>query len=76
MCRFAFMLALNIFFLLIALVFCFANLTAILQCHVLFPKTTGCPAVFEMAKEATAGLYSILGSLFMGHTYLGIINFA
>lgn len=60
----------------IALVFCFANLTAILQCHVLFSKTIGCPAVFEMAKVVIAGLYSILGRLFMGHAYLGMINFA
>lgn len=45
--------AVNTSFVLVALVFCFGDLTAILQCHALFSKTIGCPAAFKMAKEVT-----------------------
>lgn len=59
--QYALLLAVNISFVLIALLFCFANIAAILQCHVLFSKTIGCPA-FLIAKEVMDGLYSCFGS--------------
>lgn len=65
--QYALLLTVNISFVLIALLFSFANLAAILQCHVLFSKTIGCPA-FLIANEVMDGLYSCFGSLLTAQT--------